>query len=395
MVAIAGAWTLQSTDTAAIGRYHDLAFLGTGTSNISNTARSGVLSSTSVSGVVADLQVVQRGAGANMSVDVFAGAAVINRSGQGPYIAVSTSTANVTISTANATNPRIDLIIARVYDNVLSDGSTQATVEVVTGTPASSPVAPSIPTNAGGGTVAIALAQVRVNANASSIVTANITDVRQSAGVRGATRPMLPGDNATTTSPTAFIDGETRYSFGAGGTTGSTQIWAAAKWNDTWLSPGLGFAKYVGTVSRSYTANNSEVKAQFDSGASTTPDITAAVGSGYTVFTDFTFNRAGIWEVKYHLTFSALSTQAAGWIGLNLRDIGLTTFYRNDTRKILDGTAGANGETQASVSMTDAFSVNDTLSATFAKWDASAATYSTDVSAPGKNCITFRWVGSK
>jgi hypothetical protein len=395
MVAIDGAWSLQSTNTAKIGRYHDVAFLGTGTSALSNSARSGVLCSTSNNGTYVDLWVGQHGSGTNLSVDVFAGAGVINRAGQGPYLAISSSTVTVTLSTADPTNPRIDLIIMRVYDGVLSDGSTQATIEAVTGTPASSPVAPSLPTNTGGGTVAIPLAQVRVNANATGITQSNITDVRNSAGLRGGFRPMLPGDNVSSTSPTAYIDGEGSWVEGAGGTTGNYRAWVGGKWNDVWLSPGLGFAKYVAAVSRSITTNNSELKFQFDSGATTTPDITAAVGAGYSAYTDFTFNRAGVWEIKFHSSCNALSTQAAGWFAFNLRDAALTTVYRNDIRKILDGTNGANGETQGSVVMTDAFNVGDTLSCTYTKWDANTATYSTDVSAPGKNCVTFRWVGPK
>lgn len=393
MVAIAGAWSLQSTNTAAIGRYHDLAFLGAGTSNITNSARSGVIPSTSGNGAYLDLLTAQHGSGTALNADVSAGAGVVNRSGQGPYLAISTSTVTVSFNTADPTNPRIDLVIMRVYDNVLSDGSTQATIEVVTGTPGSSPVAPSLPTNPGGGVVSIPLAQVRINAGATGVTTANITDVRTSAGVRGGFRQMLPGDNVTTTTPVAFIDGEGAWVEGVGGTTGSYRTWVAAKWNDVWLSPGLGFAKYAATVSRSYTTNNNTFKFEFDSGSSTSPDITAAVGSGYANLTDFTFQRAGLWDVRFYISLNFLTPQPAGWISLGLQNTALSSVYRNSAYKLLDGSGGANGATLHHLCMADKFAVGDTLSASFSKWDSSTATYTTAVSVPGLNCVTFRWLG--
>lgn len=122
----------------------------------------------------ADLAVTQTGT-ASMVLDVAAGAAVINgtdATGQGPYIFVNDAQATVTIATADATHGRIDLVVARVKDAEFAGALTVGTIEPVTGTPASIPVAPTAPTNT------IILAQIEVDANATSITTAKITDQR-------------------------------------------------------------------------------------------------------------------------------------------------------------------------------------------------------------------------
>ncbi|MHB1702422.1 MAG: hypothetical protein ACYCSN_20270, partial [Acidobacteriaceae bacterium] len=75
----------------------------------------------------------------------------------------------LTIAAADATNPRIDIVVAGINT---STSPYTPTIEVVTGTPAASPVAPVTPSGY------IALAQIAVAANATSISNANITDVR-------------------------------------------------------------------------------------------------------------------------------------------------------------------------------------------------------------------------
>lgn len=124
-----------------------------------------------------DLVVSQRGAGANMSVDVAAGSFACTGdtvANQGMYVAQSTATFNVPITTANATNPRIDLIVAQIYDKQAGGGATTYSWSpiAVPGTPAASPVAPALPASS------LLLAQVTVPANATSIVTSNISDER-------------------------------------------------------------------------------------------------------------------------------------------------------------------------------------------------------------------------
>lgn len=93
--------------------------------------------------------------------------------GNAGWIAHNNGAVQRQVAAADATKPRIDLVIAHVYDAV-DDSGTQNTwaIEVVTGVAASSPAVPAVPTNA------IVLAQVAVAANASSITNGNITDQR-------------------------------------------------------------------------------------------------------------------------------------------------------------------------------------------------------------------------
>jgi hypothetical protein len=88
---------------------------------------------------------------------------------QGMYFVLNDAAVTLTIATANATNPRIDVVYAVIRDQAYSGSNNDAQLAVATGTPAASPTVPSIPSNA------ISLAQVAVAANATSIVNANIS----------------------------------------------------------------------------------------------------------------------------------------------------------------------------------------------------------------------------
>lgn len=210
-----GAWTVQSTDTARVGRAHDAISLIKGASLDPSTARSGVFATVSdSSNSWQDLLVVKTAAVGTLTCTIAAGGGVINRSGQGPVEIVNNASKTVTLTTASGANPRIDRISARHYDTALGDSLAGTTlsgaggwqVEVTDGTPAGSPVAPALPANS------IALATVLVPTSAANSSSLTVTDVRQGVGVFGASRPLLPGDTGFTgidsTSPTAFAIGE-------------------------------------------------------------------------------------------------------------------------------------------------------------------------------------------
>lgn len=78
----------------------------------------------------------------------------------------------VSFAAANATNPRIDLVVATVQDAGYSGATNNWVTQVVTGTAAGSPSAPAIPASS------MVLAEVAIAANATSVVNANITDKR-------------------------------------------------------------------------------------------------------------------------------------------------------------------------------------------------------------------------
>jgi len=112
----------------------------------------------------------------SMAVNISSGHAVIagsQTSNQGFYTAYNDATASVSIATASPSLPRIDRIVVAVQDSYYGGtANNQVIFQAVTGTPNASPVAPSAPVNS------LTLAYVAVAANATSIVTGNITDQR-------------------------------------------------------------------------------------------------------------------------------------------------------------------------------------------------------------------------
>lgn len=129
----------------------------------------------SSTGVIANSMAVTAQASPNMTVNVASGwCAVVNTysSTGGVYVGYNDATYVATISTADTVNPRIDLIVATVNDQGYSGTTNNIVFQVVTGVPAASPVVPSTPSNS------VALAQVAVAANATTVTTANIIDVR-------------------------------------------------------------------------------------------------------------------------------------------------------------------------------------------------------------------------
>jgi len=88
------------------------------------------------------------------------------------------TTLGVGIPAPDVTNPRIDLIVLRATVSGVDDGMTE--IARLAGTPAATPVAPTVTQSA---TIwEIPLGQVRVNPGASTIVAGDITDVRPYTG---------------------------------------------------------------------------------------------------------------------------------------------------------------------------------------------------------------------
>lgn len=141
------------------------------------------------------LNVTQRSAGANMSVDVnldssgFGSAFVATAAGVS-YFGWTDSTVNVTVTTSNPSNPRIDTVVGYVDLSLITSSTTNNVgsfkVIAVPGTAAASPTAPttaSIQAAIGSGNPYLILADIAVGAAASNIVTGNITDRRVPAAV--------------------------------------------------------------------------------------------------------------------------------------------------------------------------------------------------------------------
>lgn len=138
--------------------------------------------------VLSGLNVTQRGAGANMSVDVAIGDAIIQRSdGTYGHPAWNDAVYNRTIAAADGSNPRRDIVVMYIdYGQTPSTGvanNTNGVVKIISvpGTAAGSPVDPSnatIQSAVGSGNPYVKLARVRVAAGATSISNSVIDDLR-------------------------------------------------------------------------------------------------------------------------------------------------------------------------------------------------------------------------
>jgi hypothetical protein len=122
------------------------------------------------------LLVAERAIGANDTVDVAAGAAIItgdDEADQGKYYVRNTTTVNVAFTPAPGVDQRIDLLVLRVNDPTAGgESGDNATFVVITGTVAETAVAPAVPDTA------IPLAEVLRLSTDTTIVDARITDRR-------------------------------------------------------------------------------------------------------------------------------------------------------------------------------------------------------------------------
>ena len=112
---------------------------------------------------------------AGMSVRVATGWCAIvgtTQSNMGVYTVFNDATDTLTVTTADPTNPRIDRVVVTVRDASYSGAYNDVIFQVIAGTPAGSPVAPSTPDNS------ISLATIAVGAGVTQINAGNITDTR-------------------------------------------------------------------------------------------------------------------------------------------------------------------------------------------------------------------------
>lgn len=233
--AATGSWSIQQKNNARQGRalvqsaYLAANAVTAGDSVPMTTARSGVICTADGSAGVLDLRV---SVSAGLVLNVKSGAAIINRAGQGPYEGWLLAPVTVTQDVANASNPRNDLIVMRIYDAAQGDtvpGTGPCQIEVITGTPAAIPSDPPITGLANGG-VCLVLARAQLAANGA---TATITDLRKSTAPIGGVRVLLPGDLLTDAS---FLEGDLRWNGS------SLDVWSgnAGAWQNIQSGPPVG-----------------------------------------------------------------------------------------------------------------------------------------------------------
>lgn len=229
----------------------------------------------------------------NMSVDVAPGGVFVastRSAAQGVYHAYNDGTINVPIAAADPTNPRIDRIVVQVRDEAQDPALTQndVRVTVVQGTPAASPSAPAVPF-----ADYVILAEVRVNAAATSITLANITDRRARASIAGGTQVVT-----SSTRPASPSQGQQIYEadtdriliFNGGDWVGKGIRWAATN---------------ILVGSNPSTAERREAQVVVQAG---TQISSSGAGGGYSVTFPSTFT--GL--------FSVVATLASGDVNANL-----------------------------------------------------------------------------
>jgi hypothetical protein len=147
-------------------------------------ATTGIIGSTSLA--------VSPNSPAGMSVRVAAGwGAVVGTTttDMGVYTFYNDALNTLTITTADPTNPRIDLVCATVRDAFYSGAFNDVIFQVIAGTPAGSPVAPTLPDNS------ISLATIAVGAAVTQINSGNITDTRVATTTNLEGLPPQSGNN--------------------------------------------------------------------------------------------------------------------------------------------------------------------------------------------------------
>lgn len=207
------------------------AMLGTATGSFAG----GVASADPAHGVIntGDLAVTQNGT-PNMSVNVATGGCFIRgtlNANQGAYHLWNDGTVNLSISAADATNGRRDLVIAQVRDAAYSGATNDARITVVTGTPAASPADPSLASFPN----ALVLARITVAAGDTNINTADITDLRTVANLSGKMPTFTTQALATTAIPSP-VDGQAYY-LGSGTATEGPLYWHGSAYRLPWNMP--------------------------------------------------------------------------------------------------------------------------------------------------------------
>lgn len=213
---------------------------------------------------------------ASMAVTVAAGSCFVPRTGgEHGYICRLTTAGNVTIDAADLTNPRIDLIVARVRDVDLADpvnalGTRGFAIEYEKGTAAAVPV----PKDLSATPPHLVLAEVRVDAGVSSIVAGKITDRRYFTRAAGAPRIDL---NDGGRSGNGLWDLRQRHSTGALETWDTTLAGGAGAW--TPLASPRAWTAYTPTVTMA-TPNGVATGRYWRSGRRVSAQCTFVAGAG-------------------------------------------------------------------------------------------------------------------
>ena len=164
-------------------------------------------------------------ASSGLNVQVAAGYCCVPHptAGQGGYVFGTLQAATLSLAAADTVNPRVDLIVARVYDT--GNSSSFCDVEVITGVAATPAVTPSTPS------AAIALASVSVPAAAVALASGAVTDLRTYVVAPGGVLPIANSAAAPAVPSTQIMYDMSRNLLVKGtGSAGSTALLSSGPW---------------------------------------------------------------------------------------------------------------------------------------------------------------------
>ena len=275
-----------------------------------------------------DLAVTQNGT-PNMTVNVATGQVVVpgtEGTYQGAYICENRGSLSVTIAAADATNPRYDLIVARVRDAAYSGATNTFAIEAVTGTPAASPAEPTIPANSW------VLARVEVVALDTTITTSNIVDRRTTGTGQFGQASALGGKIicTSTTRPTAPFEGmviyetDTDYEFTYSGSAWvqTSHLGALTSYTPTWVQSS--------TISKTVTYAKSMKLGRWCQGSVLMTATSAGVA-----------NNAITVTAPYTAAGGASTVVGAGWFQNAALDGGMAIGYYSGILTLLNSTTFA------------------------------------------------------
>ncbi|MER7725518.1 hypothetical protein [Streptomyces sp. NPDC096323] len=219
---VRSAWLVNRTDAESGQSRADtrLAPTGTMTPTSGLASRSGIIpGSPDGKDLMSAFYVFSSTAG--MTATVAPGRAVVQGSeAAGAYPVVLTDYTTVVLGDGDANNPRVDLLVLRIYDAQFDkSGRTEAVLEVLQGVPSGTPQVPETPSGA------LPLATIRVPAGASvgtgGIAWASaVANLRTSTVAVGGILPLYGNTNETGAYPGQYRDIGTQF-----------QRWDGGDWN--------------------------------------------------------------------------------------------------------------------------------------------------------------------
>jgi hypothetical protein len=176
-------------------------------------------------GVFPGLGAMGVSASSGLNVQVAAGYCCVPSptTGQGGYIFGTLQAQTLSLQAADPVNPRIDLIVARVYDT--GNSSSYCDVEIVSGTAATPAVQPSVPS------AAITLASIYVPAATVALASGAVTDLRSYVVAPGGILPIANSAAAPAAPAYQFMYDLSRNLLVQGtGTAGETALPGTGAW---------------------------------------------------------------------------------------------------------------------------------------------------------------------